>query len=150
MLVLIYLFLAHHQQSLGNYWGSSLIHSMLITPFYNFFLPEGHQEHCGKVLTLHLVECLVGFEQTTFWFDCNTLTHYGTLHKQLILYLSNSVIRLVVKFSWLTKIIFQIFCGLFSSLKLNGELALVYESYASGNSNFYYHYYLYIIIIILY
>ena len=23
-------------------------------------------EHCGKVLTLHLVECLVGFEQGTF------------------------------------------------------------------------------------
>ena len=48
---------------------------MLITPFYMFFLPEGHQERCGKVLTLYLVESLVGFEQRTFWFDCNTLTH---------------------------------------------------------------------------
>ena len=57
----------------------------------------------------------------------------------------------MVKFSWLTKIIFQVFCGFFSYLKLNGELALVYESYASGNSYFcYYHYYLFIIIIILY
>ena len=57
----------------------------------------------------------------------------------------------MVKFSWLTKIIFQVFCGFFSYLKLNGELALVYESYASENSYFcYYHYYLFIIIIILY
>ena len=36
MLVLI-LFLANHQLSLGNYRGDNLIHSMLITPFYKFF-----------------------------------------------------------------------------------------------------------------
>ena len=50
-------------------------HSLNINHFVlQVFLPEGHQERRGKVLTLHL-ECLVGFEQRTFWFDCNTLTH---------------------------------------------------------------------------
>ena len=45
-------------------------------------------------------------------------------------YGSNSVIRVVVKFCWLTKIIFQVFCVFL--LKLKGELVLAYESYAGG------------------
>ena len=38
----------------------------------------------------------------------------------------------MVKFCWLTEIIFQVFCGLFFFLKLKGKLALAYESYAGG------------------
>ena len=41
-----------------------------------------------------------------------------------------TLIRVVVKFCWLSKIIFQVFCVFF--LKLKGELALAYESYAGG------------------
>ena len=45
-------------------------------------------------------------------------------------YVSNSVIRLVVKFCWSAKIIFQVFC--FFQKKVKGELALAYESYSGG------------------
>ena len=43
---------------------------------------------------------------------------------------SNFVIRVVVKFFWLTKIIFHVFCVFLKKLK--GELALAYESYPGG------------------
>ena len=49
-----------------------------------------------------------------------------------VICVSNSVIRLVVKFCRLTKIIFQVFCALFFFLKLTGELAMAYENYAGG------------------
>ena len=41
-----------------------------------------------------------------------------------------TLIRLLVKFCWLSKVIFQILCAFF--LKLKGELTLAYESYARG------------------
>ena len=52
------------------------------------------------------------------------------------------MIRLVVKLYLVTKIIFQVFCVFFSDLKLKGELALTYKSYAGGHSYQYYDYYL--------
>ena len=48
----------------------------------------------------------------------------------LTIYVSNSVIRLMVKICWLTKIVFQVFCVFFQKLK--SELALAYERYAGG------------------
>ena len=56
-------------------------------------------------------------------------------------------IRLVVKFCWLPKIIFEALCGFYSYLKLKGELALADESYAGGNSYFYAHYYLFYLVL---
>ena len=51
----------------------------------------------------------------------------GPLFAGHLLYMSVTMTRL----GWLTKIIFQVFSGFFF-LKLTGELALAYESYADG------------------
>ena len=53
--------------TLGQYWGDSLTHPMLITAF-SHFQPEGHQEPHNEVGSLSLTTCLVGFEPGTFQF----------------------------------------------------------------------------------
>ena len=91
--------------SLTQFWWLHLIS----------FWSDCHQKRCGKVGSLSLVERLVRFEQRIFWFHCNAMTHYATLRRSLAIYLSNSVIILVVKFCWLSKIVFHILRGLFFS-----------------------------------
>ena len=97
--------------------------------FFSFW-PEDHQECCEKVVPLNLEDRLVGFKQRNFWFNCNILVNYTTLCRLCTIYVSNSMIRLMVEFCWLTKFVFQVFCVFF--LKLKGHLAPAYESYASG------------------
>ena len=57
-------YLAAPRPTMGNFWGDSLTHPMLITAFLNF-RPEGHREPRNKVGTLSPAERLVGFEPGT-------------------------------------------------------------------------------------
>ena len=119
-------YVAAHEPNLGHVWKDNLTHPMLISPFYQFFTWV-HQEHCENVGCLRLAEC---FLTENLLVKLQYLGHWATLCRPIAIYVSNSVTTLVVKFSWLTKIIFQIFWVFF--LKLEGELALTYESYADG------------------
>ena len=73
----------------------------------------------------------MGFKQRTFWFNCNALAYEATVSRPLTIYASNSLVRLMGKFCWSTKIFFQVFRDFFF-LKLKGKLALEYESYTGG------------------
>ena len=68
-----------------------------------------------------------GLRQNSFFSNLNSYCCYDY-------YVSSSVIRLLGKFYWSTKIIFHVFCFFFKKkiLKIKGELALAYENYADG------------------
>ena len=81
---------------------------ILITPFYQF-LTWRSPGALWKGRVTKPSRILMGFKQRTFWFNCNALAHYATLCRPLTTYVSNSVIRLMVKFCLSTKIVFQVF-----------------------------------------
>ena len=104
--------------------------------FFISFWPKGYQERCDQVGALSLAEHVVKFKQRIIWFNCNTLAHEATLCRPLTIYVSNSVVRLMVKFCWSTKIIFQVFWFFFLTLK--GELALAYETLIEILNDYYF------------
>ena len=110
---------------------------ILITPFYQF-LAWGSPGTLWKGRVTKPGRRLMGFKQRTFWFNCNVLTQQATLCRPLTTYVSNSVIRLMVKFCLSTKIVFQVSCFL-SKTKRRTDTGIWklcrWNSYCYSNQN---------------
>ena len=61
------IFAAAPRATLGQYWGDSLTHLMLVTVFLQIW-GKGHQEACNEVGSLSQTKHLVVFEARTLWF----------------------------------------------------------------------------------
>ena len=106
-----------------NYWLAQLVYVTLI-PGLELKTCRIHikmlRNSSKKIMGRHYCQ---GLKQNSLFSSLNSYCYYDY-------YVSDSVITVVVKSCWFTQIIFQGFCVFF--LKLKGELALAYKSYAGG------------------
>ena len=101
-----------------NYWLAQILHVGLVSPLEL------------KTCRMHIKMLrnywwgryyCQGLGQNSLFSNLNSYCYYDY-------YVIKSVVRVEVKFCWLSKIIFWVLCVFF--LKIKGELALTYKSYA--------------------